>query len=148
MVCIHLFRPQWFCADTRWLTPEFGYGLSYTTFEYSGLKFDNTFKSDNTSIMHTAEPFDGSNGASSSLYDVIATYSATVTNTGNATGSEIAQLYVSIPEAGEPVRVLRGFDKLKDLKPGEKGTATFELRRKDLSVSRWPPSCRAPLSLT
>lgn len=128
--------------------PEFGYGLSYTTFKYSGLKFDDTFKADNTSIMNTAEPFDASNGTSSSLYDVIATYSATVTNTGNATGSEVAQLYVSIPEAGEPVRVLRGFDKVKDLKPGEKGTATFELRRKDLSVSPWATSCRTSLSLT
>lgn len=114
---------------------EFGYGLSYTTFKYSHLQYDDTFKPDNTSIMTTAERFDGSNGTHTSLYDVIATYSAIVTNTGNVTGSEVAQLYVSVPEAGEPVRVLRGFDKVKDLKPGEKGTATFELRRKDLSVS-------------
>lgn len=98
--------------------------------------------------MNTAEPFDGSNGAASSLYDVIVTYTATITNAGNVTGSEVAQLYVSIPEAGEPVRVLRGFDKVKDLKPGEKGTATFELRRKDLSVSPWAASCRTSLSLT
>lgn len=55
--------------------------------------------------MNTAEPFDGANGTNGSLYDVLATYAATITNTGNVAGSEIAQLYVSIPEAGEPDRM-------------------------------------------
>lgn len=84
--------------------------------------------------MTTAEPFaeyDGSN----SLYDVLATYTVTVKNTGKVKGSEVAQLYVSFPVEGEPVKVLRGFDKVKDLEAGKSGKATFELRRKDLSVS-------------
>lgn len=115
-------------------TTEFGYGLSYTTFKYSDLKFDNKIKSDDTSIMSTAEPFEGYDGKNS-LYDVIATYTATITNIGKVKGSEVAQLYVSIPEKGEPIRVLRGFDKVKNLAPGASGKATFELRRKDLSVS-------------
>lgn len=84
--------------------------------------------------MATAEPFDGQD-ESNSLYDIVATFTATVTNTGNVTGSDVAQLYISIPEEREPPRVLRGFDKVKDLHPGDQGTATFGVRRKDLSVS-------------
>lgn len=84
--------------------------------------------------MDTAEPFEDWDGTNS-IYDILSTYTATITNTGNITGSEVAQLYVSIPEADQPVRVLRGFAKVKDLAPGGSATATFALRRKDLSVS-------------
>lgn len=42
--------------------------------------------------------------------------------------------YISIPEAGQPVRVLRGFDKVQNLTAGASGTATFPIRRKDVSV--------------
>ncbi|KAE9402448.1 beta-D-xylosidase/beta-D-glucosidase [Gymnopus androsaceus JB14] len=126
--------------DYRWfdkmnITPryEFGFGLSYTTFDYSDLSIDNTPSSDNSSVQETAEPFaefDGTN----SLYDVLFTASATITNSGNVAGSEVAQLYISIPEAGQPVRVLRGFDKVQNLTAGASGTATFPIRRKDVSV--------------
>lgn len=108
--------------------------MSYTTFEYSNLTYIPTSSPDNTSIMATAEPFDGQ-AESDSLYDIVATFTATVTNVGNVTGSEVAQLYISMPDEREPPRVLRGFDKVKDLHPGEQGTATFGLRRKDLRVS-------------
>ncbi|EIM82192.1 uncharacterized protein STEHIDRAFT_124824 [Stereum hirsutum FP-91666 SS1] len=124
---------RWF--DAKNITPryEFGFGLSYTTFSYSNISLDSTFKADYTAIQETAEPFEEYDGTNS-LYDVLATVSATVSNSGNVTGSEVAQLYVSIPESDQPPKVLRGFTKIKDLTPGSTGLATFELRRKDLSV--------------
>ncbi|KIY47524.1 beta-D-xylosidase/beta-D-glucosidase [Fistulina hepatica ATCC 64428] len=125
---------RWF--DSQNITPryEFGYGLSYTTFEYSDIQLDTTIQSDSSAVQETAEPFEDYDG-SNSLYDVLFTVSATITNTGNYTGSEVAQLYVSIPEDDEPPRVLRGFDKVKDIEPGCSATATFPIRRKD--VSSW-----------
>ncbi|KAJ3829611.1 beta-D-xylosidase/beta-D-glucosidase [Lentinula raphanica] len=124
---------RWF--DKHNITPryEFGYGLSYATFKYSKLTISKTHVKDTTSIMDTAEPFVGWDG-SNSLYDVLFTASVKITNTGNYTGSEVAQLYISIPEEGQPIRVLRGFDKVKDIKPGETKTATFDIRRKDVSA--------------
>ncbi|KAF5350817.1 hypothetical protein D9758_010381 [Tetrapyrgos nigripes] len=124
---------RWF--DAQNITPryEFGYGLSYTTFEYSDLLLDeSTAHSDELAIQETNEAF--AESEYTSLYDVLFTVSATVTNSGNVTGSEVAQLYASIPEDDQPPRVLRGFDKVKDLAPGASSTVSFELRLKDLSV--------------
>ncbi|KAE9402449.1 beta-D-xylosidase/beta-D-glucosidase [Gymnopus androsaceus JB14] len=126
--------------DYRWfdmmnITPryEFGFGLSYTTFSYSNLWIDATSSKDASSIMETAENFAESDGTNS-LYDILFTASATITNSGNVTGSEVAQLYISIPEESQPVRMLRGFDKVKNLAPGASATAAFPIRRKDVSV--------------
>ncbi|KAJ3902809.1 hypothetical protein F5879DRAFT_1040781 [Lentinula edodes] len=96
---------------------EFGHGLSYTTFKYSQLTISGKTSKDTTSVMETAEPFVGCNG-SNSLYDILFTVSAKISNTGQYTGSEVAQLYISIPEERRPIHVLRGFDKVKDIKPG------------------------------
>lgn len=59
---------------------------------------------------------------------------AEVTNTGEVAGAEVAQLYLTLPSSAPeaPPRQLRGFAKLK-LEPGQSGTATFNLRRRDLS---------------
>lgn len=57
-----------------------------------------------------------------------------MTNSGETQGAEVAQLYVGYPEsANTPPRQLRGFVKLS-LDAGESAAATFELRRRDLSV--------------
>ncbi|KAJ3782892.1 beta-D-xylosidase/beta-D-glucosidase [Lentinula aff. detonsa] len=126
---------RWF--DQKGITPryEFGYGLSYTTFGYSNLIVDEgRWAKDDTSVMETAEPFEMFDGKNS-LYDVLFTVFATITNTGNVTGSEAAQLYISIPGDNQPVRQLRGFDKIKDLAPGDSAIVSFPIRRKD--VSSW-----------
>ena len=58
----------------------------------------------------------------------------TVTNTGAAAGSEVAQLYLTFPEAaGEPPKQLKGFSKLP-LAPGESRLVTFELSGRSRSV--------------
>ena len=75
-------------------------------------------------------------GGLSSLYDIVATATVKLTNVGNFTAAEVVQLYVNIPGSGVP-KVLRGFDKLL-LEADQSGTATFELRRRDLS--RWDVS--------
>ncbi|KAJ9657040.1 hypothetical protein H2201_008317 [Coniosporium apollinis] len=62
-------------------------------------------------------------GGRKDLFDVVATISATITNSGRAEGAEVAQL---------PPRQLRGFQKLR-LRPGQSKTARFELRRRDIS---------------
>lgn len=65
---------------------------------------------------------------------MVATVTTTITNSGGVEGAEVAQLYITLPSSAPtaPPKQLRGFTKLK-LAPGAKGTATFNLRRKDLS---------------
>ncbi len=99
---------------------EFGYGLSYTTFEYSNLKL-------------SAKTF-------SSKLNV----SVTVKNNGKVAGKEIVQLYLSAPttQIDKPQEELKGFAKTKLLQPGESQTLTFELNSRDLSsfwsgISAW-----------
>jgi beta-glucosidase len=59
---------------------------------------------------------------------------ATITNSGGVTGAEVPQLYIGLPSSAPaaPPKQLRGFVKLS-LAAGASGTATFNLRRKDLS---------------
>jgi beta-glucosidase len=105
---------------------EFGFGLSYTTFAYSSLVTGSI--SNSTGSGATAP------GGVSSLWDVVATVTATVTNTGTVAGAEVAQLYIGLPSSAPatPPKQLRGFDKLS-LAAGAAGTVTFPLRAKDLS---------------
>lgn len=84
----------------------FGFGLSYTNFDYSNLRVDKKELSDLETV----------------------TVSVDVTNTGKVAGKEIVELYVSDKESTviRPLKELKGFDKVM-LKPGETKTVTFVL---------------------
>lgn len=117
--------------DAYNITPryEFGYGLSYTTFNYS-----SELVADATNLTAGFATGDIGVGGREDLWDIVATVTTTIANTGDVTGAEIAQLYVSFPDAAEePVRQLRGFKKVV-LGAGESADVRFELRRRDLSV--------------
>ncbi|ETI28307.1 hypothetical protein G647_00756 [Cladophialophora carrionii CBS 160.54] len=74
----------------------------------------------------------GAPGGNPLLYEIVATVTATITNTGDVEGDEVAQLYVYLGE-GEPPKVLRGFDRIT-IAPGQSATFTAELTRRDVSV--------------
>jgi beta-glucosidase len=90
----------------------FGYGLSYTTFEYSNLK---------TSSDHIAQ--DGQVGVN-----------VEVKNTGSRAGDEVVQLYVSHvgSKVDRPTEELKGFRRVS-LQPGKKTTVQFLLKSSDLA---------------
>jgi beta-glucosidase len=90
---------------------EFGYGLSYTNFEYSNLK------------------------ANAASFNKSITATVTIKNTGNAAGKEAVQLYLSAPakKLDKPSEELKGFAKTKLLRPGESETITFSITAADLA---------------
>lgn len=102
---------RWY--DTNNVTPlfPFGFGLSYTTFSFSNLQI-------------TPSTVDGTQSA---------TVSATVTNTGQSAGSDVAQLYLGDPSAsGEPPRQLAGFQRVS-LAPGASTQVSFTITPQDMS---------------
>ncbi|KAI0526700.1 beta-glucosidase M [Xylaria bambusicola] len=115
--------------DAKNITPryEFGFGLSYTTFNFSELSITMN-RETNTDAFPTGPIREG---GQVDLWDVVATVNATITNTGSVDGAEVAQLYVGIP--GAPVRQLRGFEK-PFLNASTSATVSFGLTRRDLSV--------------
>ncbi|KAI2626983.1 glycoside hydrolase family 3 protein [Hypomontagnella submonticulosa] len=115
--------------DAKNITPryEFGFGLSYTTFEFSGLQVSAIEGTDTSA--YPSKPI--VEGGHEDLWDNLVKVSATVTNTGSVAGAEVAQLYVGIPNG--PVKQLRGFSK-PVLQPGESAVVEFELTRRDLST--------------
>lgn len=118
----------------------FGYGLSYTTFEYSNLKINGTAYED--ALVHSA-PFgscpsgnlsadtlcsNNSAPAASILDTDGVTVSVDITNTGKTSGKEIVELYVKnfIGIENRPEKELKEFAKVS-LQPGETKTVTFTL---------------------
>lgn len=97
---------RWFDTKGLPVVYPFGYGLSYTTFNYSNLNTDKK------------------------TYDQADTIQATftLTNTGDREGAEVAQLYVSDPVCSvmHPVKELKGFKKVF-LKPGESRRITLDI---------------------
>jgi beta-glucosidase len=91
----------------------FGYGLSYTTFEYANMELSHQTLRDRMVV------------------------SADITNTGKQAGSELAQLYVRdlVGSLTRPVRELKGFQRLT-LQPGETQRATFTLTEEMLAFTR------------
>ncbi|HET6208483.1 MAG TPA: glycoside hydrolase family 3 C-terminal domain-containing protein [Terracidiphilus sp.] len=97
----------WYDAEKKAVLFPFGFGLSYTTYAYSGLE---------------VTPGDST------------TVSFTVKNTGKRTGTEIAQVYASLPAAaGEPPKRLVGWTRI-DLAAGESKQVSVAVSRDRLTV--------------
>ena len=99
------FRSNYLDVDNDPLYP-FGYGLSYTTFEYGPV------------ALSAAEVAEGGS----------VTAEVTVMNTGDVAGKEVVQMYIQdvVGSTTRPVRELKGFEKIY-LEPGESRTVTFEI---------------------
>ncbi|MBN1974983.1 MAG: glycoside hydrolase family 3 C-terminal domain-containing protein [Sedimentisphaerales bacterium] len=90
---------------------EFGYGLSYTTFDYSNVKVSSNKFSDKVTV------------------------SVDVKNSGKAAGREVVQVYLSAPavKLNKPGEELAAFGKTKLLQPGASETLNFDLNARDLA---------------
>jgi beta-glucosidase len=98
---------KWYDAEKKQALFPFGFGLSYTTYAYSGL---SVTPGDSASVTFT------------------------VKNTGKRAGTEIAQVYASLPDAaGEPPKRLIGWTRV-DLAPGESKQVSVPVSRDRLTV--------------
>ncbi|TRX42909.1 beta-glucosidase BglX [Flavobacterium restrictum] len=104
------FRSNYIDERNEPLFP-FGFGLSYTTFEYSNVK----------------------TSATKITFDEKLKVSVDIKNTGNYDGKEVVQLYIRdlVGSITRPIKELKGFQKIA-LKKGETKTATFEISLEDL----------------
>jgi len=104
------FRSNYIDERNEPLFP-FGFGLSYTVFDYSNLKISSDKMNFGGKLKVTVD----------------------VTNTGNYDGKETVQLYIRdlVGSVTRPVRELKGFQKIT-LKKGEKQTVTFDISVEDL----------------
>ena len=101
---------RWYDAKGIKTLFPFGYGMSYTSFEY------------------------GKASVSSAIIGKSLTIKVPVTNTGDRAGAEVVQLYISDEEASvdRPVKELKGFEKVY-LEPGERAVVSFTIDRDALS---------------
>ncbi len=100
-------------------TPEFpfGFGLSYTTFQFSNVALVNNLTASNPNFQVTFN----------------------LTNTGAVTGAEVAQVYLALPAStNEPPKRLVGWQKVS-LTPGQQQSVTVEVDENDSShpLSYW-----------
>lgn len=109
---------RYYEATGKRVSYPFGFGLSYTTFEYS-----------KPLVKASKDGF---------------TASVTVTNRGSVSGRESVQLYVSAPNGGldKPVKELKAFAKTRELQPGESETlsmsvSAYELASFNEALSQW-----------
>ncbi|KAF2847011.1 glycoside hydrolase family 3 protein [Plenodomus tracheiphilus IPT5] len=110
---------------------EFGFGLSYTTFDISDIQSSPL----DTNITAFPEQRPIEPGGNPALWDAIYNVTVSVANSGPVAGHVVPQLYVGLPSSapeGTPIRQLRGFEKVF-LEEGESQTVGFELMRRDLS---------------
>ncbi|KAL5115173.1 hypothetical protein ACEQ8H_006927 [Pleosporales sp. CAS-2024a] len=122
---------RYFDAHNMSVRYEFGFGLSYTTFNMSGLALSRLA----TNITATPESLPVAPGGNPALWTPLYKASIAVSNTGALAGAAVPQLYLGLPSsapAGTPPRQLRGFDKVQ-LAVGETKTVGFELMRRDVS---------------
>ena len=129
---------RWFDAKSIEPQYEFGYGLSYTTFEYSGSSISQV--SSQSKRNNTGSSGTSSNSSSytvetdPSLYADFVSVSYQIKNNGPAAGSEVSQLYLAFPPtAGEPPKVLRDFEKTY-LESGSSCTISIKLTKKAFSI--------------
>jgi beta-glucosidase len=102
---------RWYDANNLAPMFPFGFGLSYTKFAYSGLRLSSATVTGTQDVR----------------------VSATVTNMGNRTGSDVAQLYLGDPAStGEPPRQLEGFQRV-NLAPGQSARVSFVITPQDTS---------------
>jgi beta-glucosidase len=98
---------KWYDAENKPVLFPFGFGLSYTTYQYSELK-----------VTEGKEP----------------TVRFLLKNTGVRAGSEVAEVYVALPaSAGEPPKRLAGWSKVQ-LNPGESREVTLSINPRELSI--------------
>ena len=99
---------KWYEAEHKPVLFPFGFGLSYTTYQYSGLRVEA--KKNQISVHFK------------------------VANSGQRPGTEIAQVYVNLPEAaGEPYRRLAAWQRVQ-LQPGQERTVELTLDPRALAV--------------
>ena len=106
---------RWFDKQGLEVSYPFGYGLTYTTFSFSGLKLG----------------LDKEDGASGGTVEV----GVNVKNTGSRAGKQVVQVYVKAPKGGQdkPEQELKGFAKTRLLNPGESQTVTVRIPVSDLA---------------
>ncbi|KAJ5770031.1 glycoside hydrolase family 3 protein [Penicillium nucicola] len=110
----------------------FGHGLSYSTFTYTGLHVSK-HGGLNNALRTPIEYVGNAPGGDMALYDVAIIAEVKIRNEGPYDGTEIAQLYLTMPtQAGNPTKILRGFVSIP-VREGETQTRKIYLTRKDIS---------------